>query len=279
MPELPEVETVCRGLRPKLIGQTFIQVIQNRPNLRIPFPENMVSRLTGKKVERINRRAKYIIIDLSSHESLIIHLGMSGRIVMHDDIPETQKHDHMILDTDAGTRIIFNDPRRFGMVDLWDTKDIENHRFFSHLGPEPLGNQFNAEYLSKALNNKKTNIKNALLDQRIVVGVGNIYAAEALYQARIDPTRKAGDLKTNEIEDLVLAIRDTLKTAIESGGSSLRDYVQASGELGYFQHKWAVYGKTGEKCPDCSCDIDKTGGIQKITQGGRSTFYCPHLQN
>jgi formamidopyrimidine-DNA glycosylase len=279
MPELPEVETVCRGLRPKLLDRKIIKVIQNRPNLRIPFPANLAERTQNRTVKSINRRAKYIVIDLSSGESLIIHLGMSGRIVIHETPPTPEKHDHLVINTDEGTQIILNDPRRFGMVDLCETSSIDEHRFFVHLGPEPLGNTFDAEYLKTALENKKTNIKTALLDQRIVVGVGNIYAAEALYLSRISPDRSAGALTGAEVENLTRAIRETLIKAIEAGGSSLKDYVKADGELGYFQHKWAVYGKEGQKCPDCTCDFETTGGIKKITQGGRSTFYCPTQQN
>lgn len=279
MPELPEVETVCRGLRPALLEHKITRVQQNRPNLRIPFPANMPGRLEGVTVNRLYRRAKYIVADLSSGESLILHLGMSGRIVIHDTPPKPQKHDHVVIETDRPNTIIFNDPRRFGMVDLTDTHTLDDHRFFAHLGPEPLGNRFHADYLYETLSNKKTNIKTALLDGRIVVGVGNIYAAESLYHAGIHPERIANTLKQSEIENLITAIRNVLETAIAAGGSSLRDYVQADGELGYFQHQWAVYGKAGEKCPNCTCDINETGGIQKITQGGRSTFYCPSRQN
>jgi len=275
MPELPEVETVCRGLQKPLVGKRISAVQQNRPNLRIPFPANMLKRLIGQTVNTLYRRAKYIIADLSSNESLIIHLGMSGRILIHDDHPAPEKHDHMVIDTDQGARIIFNDPRRFGMVDLAPTATLAQHRFFSHLAPEPLSNSFHADYLFKKLRNKRTTIKSAVLDQCIIVGVGNIYAAESLFQSHIHPERLANTLSQAEVENLVVAIRDVLNKAIEAGGSSLRDYVQASGELGYFQHKWAVYGKVGEPCHAKGC----VSTIQKIQQSGRSTFYCPTCQN
>ncbi|MGM0422979.1 MAG: bifunctional DNA-formamidopyrimidine glycosylase/DNA-(apurinic or apyrimidinic site) lyase [Pseudomonadota bacterium] len=279
MPELPEVETVCRGLQKSLIDVTITDVEQRRANLRIPFPEHLPDRLTGTTPLRLYRRAKYLVMDLSSSETLILHLGMSGRIIIQADstIP-AQKHDHLILTTAAKNRIIFNDPRRFGMVDLTPTAELESHRFFRSLGPEPLGNAFHAPALAQKLAGKTVAIKNALLDQRSVAGLGNIYVSEALFHAGIDPRRPAGSLQTSEIEALVPAIRTVLETAIAAGGSSLRDYVQASGALGYFQHQFAVYNKVGQPCPDCHCDLLKTGGIQKITQSGRSTFFCPVKQ-
>ncbi len=184
----------------------------------------------------------------------------------------------MIMTLDNDIKIVFNDPRRFGLVDLVATQETEQHRFFRHLGPEPFDAAFNADYLAKKFKNKKTAVKVAIMDQRVVVGVGNIYAAEALFDSGIDPARAAGDLSLKDVKKLVTAIQDVLARAIKAGGSSLRDYVQADGELGYFQHQWAVYGKPGEKCKGCTCDIKKTGGIQRLTQGGRSTFYCPRKQ-
>jgi len=279
MPELPEVETVCRWLQRSLIDIKITDVQQRRANLRIPFPDHLPDRLTGAVPLRLYRRAKYLIMDLSSAETLILHLGMSGRIIIQPDktIP-AQKHDHLILTTAAGKRIIFNDPRRFGMVDLTPTAALESHRFFRALGPEPLGNGFHAPALGEKLSGKKVAIKNALLDQRVVAGLGNIYVSEALFYAGIDPRRPAGSLRKPEIESLVPAIRTVLEKAIAAGGSSLRDYVQANGDLGYFQHQFAVYNKAGQKCPGCHCDLAKTGGIEKITQSGRSSFFCPVKQ-
>ena len=280
MPELPEVETVCRGLTRPLNGKIISRVETHRPNLRIPFPENLENRLAGVRVTDIYRRAKYVLIPVSNGETLILHLGMSGRILISgpDDHPPLQKHDHMVITTDDNIRIIFNDPRRFGMVDIALTESIENHRFFKHLGPEPLGNHFSAAHLQEKFNRKTVSVKNALLDQRIVAGLGNIYVCEALYHAGIDPRRAAGDLATDELTHLVAAIRAVLNTAIAAGGSSLKDYVQIDGNLGYFQHKFAVYGKTGKACHDCNCDVSITGGVQKIAQAGRSTFFCPRKQ-
>ncbi len=272
MPELPEVETVCRGLAVPLSDSLIIGVHQNRPDLRIPFPKDMGPRVCGKTVTSVYRKAKYIVIDLSSDESLIMHLGMSGRILIQNPIEDVAKHDHMALDLKDGTRIVFNDPRRFGMVDMAETANIDDHRFFAHLGPEPLGNGFNAKNFHDRIKNKRTAIKTALLDQRIVVGVGNIYAAEALFHAGVHPERLCHTITTDEAEKLVRAVRDVLNKAIEAGGSSLKDYVKADGELGYFQHSWAVYGRAGEPCHTCKTEIEK------ITQGGRSTFYCPSCQ-
>ncbi len=280
MPELPEVETVCRGLAKSMTGEKLAGVETLRHNLRIPFPADLKT-IAGAKVKNIARRAKYILIELDNKKTLIIHLGMSGRLVIQkkSEQGEPEKHDHMILNLKNGTRIVFNDARRFGMVDLANTAELEQHKFFSHLGPEPFDKTFNAKYLTEKLQNKKIAIKLAIMDQELVVGVGNIYASEALFRAGIDPKRAAHKIKPDEISELITCIRAVLKQAIKAGGSSLRDYVQTDGELGYFQDKWAVYGKHHQACKGCFCDIEKTGGIQKITQGARSTFYCPRKQN
>lgn len=270
MPELPEVETVMRGLEKALDGKKIKSVVAARKNLRIPFPRDLAS-VAGTKVTGFSRRAKYILMNLSSNRTMIIHLGMSGRMTVNPDAAE--KHDHMTMVMQDGTRVVFNDPRRFGLVDLCDTDKINGHRFFSHLGPEPFDKVFGGAYLDAAFKGKKTAVKLAIMDQRIVVGVGNIYASEALYSAGIDPRRPALDLSPAENKALAQAIRDVLKKAIKAGGSSLRDYVQADGELGYFQHQWAVYDKDGQKCPKC-----KKPCILRITQGGRSTYYCPNRQ-
>lgn len=270
MPELPEVETVMRGLEKALCGKKIKSVAAARKNLRIPFPRDLPS-VAGAKVAGFSRRAKYILMHLSSGRTMIIHLGMSGRMTINPGKPE--KHDHMTMVMHDGTRVVFNDARRFGLVDLCDTGKIDAHRFFAHLGPEPFDRAFRGAYLHAAFKGRKTAVKIAIMDQRLVVGVGNIYAAEALYIAGIDPRRQACDLSPAENRALAAAVRSVLKKAIRAGGSSLRDYVQADGELGYFQHHWAVYDKGGQRCPKC-----KKPCIHRITQGGRSTYYCPRVQ-
>ena len=273
MPELPEVETVRRGLEPVMTGQRIALADIRREGLRWPFPENMADRLNGQRVERLRRRAKYILVDLNGGESLIIHLGMSGRMLISDGA-DLIKHDHVVLDMDNGKRITFNDPRRFGMMDLCLTDQLDDHRMFAGLGPEPLGNSFDVEYLRARLKGRKMPIKSALLDQKIVVGLGNIYVCEALWRAKIAPTVQAGEIPTKKLQLLVPTIRDVLSEAIESGGSSLKDYRQADGELGYFQHSFAVYGREGEPCKTDGCDQN----IVRIVQSGRSTFYCRTCQ-
>lgn len=243
-----------------------------RKALRIPFPAALQS-VAGKKIAGISRRAKYILIEFLGGTTMILHLGMSGRMVIHPKGSKVrEKHDHMIMTLGSGAEIVFNDARRFGLVDLSPTKEVDKHRFFRHLGPEPLERHFDADYLAQKISDKKISIKLAIMDQRIVVGVGNIYASEALFMSGIDPKRKAGSMTPAETKKLVTAIKAVLKKAIAAGGSSLRDYVQADGELGYFQHSWAVYGRAGEKCRKCKTPLSK------ITQGGRSTFYCPSCQ-
>lgn len=272
MPELPEVETVMRGLEKAVCGKRLKSVVTMRKNLRVPFPKGL-SALSGQTVTALTRRAKYILMHLSSGQTMIVHLGMSGRMTVNPAAAD--KHDHMIMEFSDKTRVVFNDPRRFGLVDLCAAEKVDTHRLFAHLGPEPLGKSFDAGYLAAALSGRKTPVKVAIMDQRIVVGVGNIYAAEALFISRIDPRRAAGDLTAREAALLVRAIKEVLKKAIKAGGSSLRDYVQADGELGYFQHDFAVYDRAGEKCKGCNC---KQACVQRITQGGRSTFYCPEKQ-
>jgi formamidopyrimidine-DNA glycosylase len=277
MPELPEVETICRGLARKLPGHKIVKVQQNRRDLRIPFPAALKT-ITGAKVMRITRRAKYILAHLDDGRTLILHLGMSGSLTARKGDKAPEKHDHLIITLENDTQLTFNDPRRFGLVALARTKDLPQHKFFTHLGPEPLGKDFTAALLGAKLRAKKTAIKLAIMDQRVVVGVGNIYASEALFGARIDPRLPARALKPPAVKKLVAAIRKTLKAAIKAGGSSLRDYVQADGSSGGFQKNFSVYGRAGKKCKGCTCDIKKTGGIKKITQGARSTFYCPVKQ-
>ncbi|WP_421707865.1 bifunctional DNA-formamidopyrimidine glycosylase/DNA-(apurinic or apyrimidinic site) lyase [Algihabitans sp.] len=285
MPELPEVETVVRGLRPVLEGHTLAQVVQRRPNLRFPFPPDFAQRLTGRRIEEITRRAKYILMRLatdgrSDPEVLLIHLGMSGRMTLLPARPNLPylPHDHVVFVTDEGREVRFNDARRFGFMDLFKRSAMDDHPRLTALGPEPLDESFDGARLAAALRNKLTPIKAALLDQAVVAGLGNIYVCEALYGAGLSPKRLARTVQGKRAERLAASIKTTLARAIAAGGSSLRDYVQASGELGYFQHEWAVYGKEGEACPDCDCDPAASGGIQRVVQAGRSTFHCPRHQ-
>jgi formamidopyrimidine-DNA glycosylase len=287
MPELPEVETVRLGIAPALEGRIITHAETRRGDLRRPFPRDFAARLKGRKVEKLRRRAKYILADLDSGETLVIHLGMSGRMTVqaegkaarkigayvHDIDEGVSKHDHVVLETDAPARILFNDHRRFGLMDLLETGTLETDRLFKDIGIEPLSPGFNVRHLTAALAGKKTPIKSALLDQRVVAGLGNIYVAEALFRARISPKRLAGSLKPTEIEKLVPAIKTVLKDAIKAGGSSLRDHARPDGELGAFQHHFLVYDREGQPCK-LGCR-DK---VKRIVQAGRSTFYCPKCQ-
>ena len=248
MPELPEVETVRRGLLPVMEGRLITTAAVNRPDLRWPFPMGMADRLTGKRVLALRRRSKYILADLNSGETLIIHLGMSGRLLVsgvrlgdfHLDHPAPAKHDHVVLDMEGGARVTFNDARRFGSMDLLATEAAETHMLLRNLGPEPMGNEFSGPYLVDRLKSRNTPIKSALLDQGIVAGLGNIYVCEVLFRAHISPARKAGQIAAARVAGLVPIIRDVLTEAIAAGGSSLRDYRQADGELGYFQHAFRI---------------------------------------
>lgn len=300
MPELPEVETVRLGLAPAMEGYTLTQVETRRGDLRVPFPKDFVARTKGRKVCALRRRAKYILADLDSGETLVIHLGMSGRMSVfslvapaHADAPAQGhqrklgnyvydtppdgagdgKHDHVIFETDAPARIIFNDHRRFGLMTLVDTGHLEEDKLFKGIGIEPLSNDFNTDYLAKALEGKKTPIKSALLDQRTVAGLGNIYVCEALFRAGISPKRLAGSVKREKIAVLVAAIKKVLKDAIAAGGSTLRDHAQATGDPGNFQHRFLVYGREGLPCKN-KCP----GTVKRIVQSGRSTFYCSKCQ-
>ncbi|MDB5363565.1 MAG: DNA-formamidopyrimidine glycosylase [Rhodospirillales bacterium] len=276
MPELPEVETVCRGLASRLEGRRLTRLELRRPNMRFPFPVGLAALVEGRAVTAIKRRAKYILMMLDDGGVLIAHLGMSGRMTIGPAaglIPEP--HDHVVFETEDGTAVRFNDARRFGFLDYCRAEDLAGHKLFADIGPEPLGNEFSGPVLAAKLAGKMTPIKAALLDQKIVAGLGNIYVSESLYWAGLAPTRMAGTVQGETADLLVAAIRQVLLNAIAAGGSSLRDYVQATGELGYFQHQWAVYGKEGEPCPDCTC---KTG-IERIIQSNRSTFYCAQRQH
>ena len=282
MPELPEVETVRRGLSPVMEGQLILQADVNRPDLRWPLPDRMSARLTGQHVTSLRRRSKYLLADLSSGETLLIHLGMSGRMLIsgaqigrfHHEHPEPQKHDHVVLHMENGARITFNDARRFGAMDLMATETAETHPLLASLGPEPFGNDFNEPYLLARLKGRNTPIKSALLDQRIIAGLGNIYVCEALFRARISPLRLAGSLKKPAVASLVPIIREVLAEAIEAGGSSLRDFRQTDGELGYFQKHFQAYGREGQPCETPGC----TGTITRTVQSGRSSFWCPACQ-
>jgi len=292
LPELPEVETVKNGLAPFMDGATISRVVLNRENLRFPFPKNFRSTLEGQQIGQLRRRAKYLIVPLSSGANMLAHLGMSGSFKVNSEIVEGaarkfvplahEKHDHVVLEImhpDKGrVDIIYNDPRRFGYMDLFEDEAKSSH--FAKMGPEPLGNQFSAQHLADHFVGKKTNIKSALLDQRNVAGLGNIYVCEALYIAKIDPLRSAGSLvkvdgKTKKALDVLAPIIvSVLNEAIAAGGSTLKDFKHADGELGYFQHRFKVYGREGELCLAQGC----TDKIARIVQSGRSTFYCPSCQ-
>lgn len=283
MPELPEVETVRRGLLPVMEGAVIARASVNRPDLRWPLPDRMADRLTGRRVLALRRRSKYILADLESGETLLVHLGMSGRMLVsgamlgqfHHDHPAPQKHDHVVLDMADGARVTFNDARRFGAMDLMPTATADAHPLLAGLGPEPFGNDFNEPYLAARLHGRRTPIKAALLDQRIVAGLGNIYVAETLYRARISPLRLAGDLGAAQVRGLVPIVREVLAEAIEAGGSSLRDFRQANGELGYFSKHFQVYDREGDACETPGC----TGRITRTVQSGRSSFWCPACQS
>ena len=290
MPELPEVETVRLGLMPALEGHKILHAQTRRGDLRVPFPTRFTERLTGRKVRRVVRRAKYILAELDSGESLVIHLGMSGRISVYAEGKQKRlgnyvynpappdaghgKHDHVVIETDAPAKIVFNDHRRFGLMTLVPTDTLDDDKLFKDIGIEPLSPGFNARHLARALEGKKTSIKAALLDQRVVAGLGNIYVSEALFLAHISPKRLAGAVKKDQIAALVKAIKAVLKDAIAAGGSTLRDHAQATGDPGAFQHRFRVYGRAGKPCPTPGCH----GSIKRIVQGGRSTFYCPACQ-
>jgi len=269
MPELPEVETTVRGLARYLEGETVARVSLNRPDLRRPFPPELVQMMTGAKVTRLGRRAKYGLVDLDRGQTMIFHLGMSGR--WRIDPEEMGKHDHLVLETKAGHVLALNDARRFGSVDLWATDDLETFGPFSNMGPEPLGADLDARHLADAFAGRVSPIKVLLLDQRIVAGLGNIYVCEALHRAGIRPDKAAGKVSYAKLKLLVPAIREVLLESIAAGGSSMRDYAKPDGELGYFAAQWQVYGREGEPC-HCG------GTVERIVQGGRSTFFCRRCQ-
>ena len=282
MPELSEVETVLRGISPILEGNQIDYAQVNRPDLRRPFPNDLAKRLKNRKINFLHRRSKYILIDLSEGETLIMHLGMSGRIMIsqkvagtfHHNTNHSQKHDHFVLHLKDNHQLTFNDPRRFGVIDLLRTENLELSGMLSQIGPEPLSNSFNEAYFVSTVRLKKTNIKSALLDQRVVAGLGNIYVCEALFRAGISPKRQALRISHKKLSSLVPIIKEILLEAISSGGSSLRDFRNASGDLGYFQHSFDVYGREDQDCYNTECDSK----IKRITQAGRSSFYCSNCQ-
>jgi formamidopyrimidine-DNA glycosylase len=270
MPELPEVETTVRGLEPLLAGQRIARLSLNRADLRRPFPVDLVQRMTGATVTALSRRAKYGLIATDRGDTMIFHLGMSGR--WRTDASANEVHDHLVIETGSGRLLALNDPRRFGSVDLVDGDPAVTFAPFVALGPEPLSDDFNADVLAAALDGRTAPIKGLLLDQRIVAGLGNIYVCEALFMAGIAPTRAGGQVAKARIERLVEAIKAVLLRAIAVGGSSLRDFVHPDGQLGYFAHEWQVYGRERQPCQTCS------KAIARIVQGGRSTFHCPRCQ-
>ena len=274
MPELPEVETIRRGLARVMSGRQILCAELRRPDLRRPFPPALAERLTGAAIGALGRRGKYLLIEIGEEGMLILHLGMSGRITADAGTSPAARHDHVVLTLDDGTVIRFNDPRRFGLIDYTSRAEAARHPLLAGLGPEPLEPGFDGRTLAAALAGRMTPVKSALLDQRIVAGLGNIYVCEALYRARLSPRRLSGTVGRGRADRLAAAIRAVLEEAIEAGGSSLRDYVQADGELGYFQHRWAVYGREEMPCPGCDC----AEGVRRIVQSGRSTFFCARRQ-
>jgi formamidopyrimidine-DNA glycosylase len=292
MPELPEVETVRRGLAPVMEGARFTRVEARRPDLRRPLPKNFVKRLEGQTVTGLGRRAKYLLADLTSGEVLLMHLGMSGSFrvageggdtqpgAFHHERSQDRAHDHVVFHMSSGARVTFNDPRRFGLMLLVPRAELTDHPLMREVGPEPLGNAFDAEMLASACAGKNTSLKAALSDQKVVAGLGNIYVCEVLHRARLSPRRNAATLATRSgqptprAEALVGAIKEVLNEAVSAGGSSLRDHRRTDGELGYFQHHFRVYDRGGEPCPTPDCG----GTVRRIVQNGRSTFYCPRCQ-
>jgi formamidopyrimidine-DNA glycosylase len=292
MPELPEVETVRRGLAPVMEGARFVKVQANRPDLRRPFPKDFIKRLTGKTVTGLGRRAKYLLADLSSGDVLMMHLGMSGSFRVakdgraktpgnfHHPRSDARAHDHVVFHMSSRAQVIFNDPRRFGLMLLVPRTELEAHPLMREVGPEPLGNAFDAAMLARACTGKKTSLKAALSDQKVVAGLGNIYVCEALHRARLSPKRRAatlagrGGVPNERAERLVKAIKAVLSDAIAAGGSSLRDHRRTDGELGEFQHNFRVYDREGQACVTSGCP----GKVKRIVQGARSTFFCATCQ-
>lgn len=280
MPELPEVEIVKRALEPAMVGRRVEALIFHRADLRFALPLDLPGRMEGRRIDSLLRRGKYIVGLSENGVGFVLHLGMSGviRIEPAGGARVHEKHDHVEFYMQGGPRIVLNDPRRFGFLDMVERARWADYPALAAMGPEPLGNNFNAGVLSRALAGRKGPVKTVLLDQRVVAGLGNIYVCESLYRAGIDPRRAACDLSADECEALAAAIRQVLLDAIEAGGSSLKDYKHTDGKLGYFQTSFAVYDRAGQGCGRCDCDIVETGGVRRIVQAGRSTFYCSHRQ-
>jgi formamidopyrimidine-DNA glycosylase len=282
MPELPEVETIRRGLEPALEGARLERVEQRRSDLRFPLPERFAERLTGAQVKRLTRRAKYLLVELDQGETWVTHLGMTGRFTVERKptgrsvhaAPAATAHEHLVFETDRDARIGFADPRRFGYMALIPSGALDEHPWFRALGPEPLGNSFSAHHLETAFAGRAQNVKATLLDQRVVAGLGNIYVCEALHRAKISPVTPAGRIGARPLAALATAVREVLEEAIEAGGSTLRDYADANGGQGYFQHNFRVYGREGEPCARPRC----AGMVERIVQAGRSTFFCGTCQ-
>ncbi len=282
MPELPEVETVRRGLAPTLEGHRLVRVQQLRPDLRFPFPDGFVQRLTGATIQRLDRRAKYLLGRLDRGDVLVMHLGMTGRFEIDGYTPgeferaatPDPKHAHVIFETETGAMVTYYDPRRFGFMSLIPAAELDSHPWFAGMGPEPLGPDFTADTLIKAFAGRKQGPKTLLLDQRTVAGLGNIYVSEALHRVGVSPLKPAGSITKKRIPLLAAAIKDVLAEAVEVGGSTLRDFAAADGALGYFQHRFRVYDREGEPCPTPGCG----GTVARVVQAGRSTFYCPKCQ-
>lgn len=278
MPELPEVETVRRGLTPRLVGRRIVRLQQRRKDLRVPMPKKFAARVEGRTVLAIDRRAKYLLIRLDDGQTLIVHLGMSGRMTLHDAQEAAElplgRHDHVVIETDQGWQIRFNDARRFGLMLLVANDSVGKHKLFKGLGPEPLDAAFDGPALAGRLKGRRTPIKAALLDQKTLVGIGNIYACEALYLAGISPRRSAHTVQGDRADRLAAAIKQVLLRSIDDGGSTLRDHIQPGGELGYFQTRFHVYDREGVNCPTKGCGRQ----VRRLVQSGRSTFYCAQCQ-
>ena len=280
MPELPEVETVRRGLAPVMEGQRIERLVHNRADLRFPFPDRFAERLSGARITHLGRKAKFLTLALSTDEVLVMHLGMTGRFtVAGEKLGEFQhetgtnpRHDHVVFQLESGARVTYNDPRRFGFMELWPAQQFQAYPRLMAMGPEPLSNGFSEAYLNTVLRGRKTPIKSALLDQSVIAGLGNIYVCEALWRAGVSPRRSAATVPGQRAARLVPAINDVIAEAIAAGGSSISDFASASGELGYFQHTFAVYDREGDSCRNC------TKPIQRIVQSGRSSFFCSACQ-
>ena len=284
MPELPEVETVRRGLAPAMEGKRILRVETHRKDLRFPFPAKFAHRLEGARVRHLGRRAKYLVGELSTGEALIMHLGMTGRFTVeaakhkkrpgdfHHETGGHEKHDHVVFEMQGGVRVTFNDARRFGFMHLWPGEDLAAYPGFLGMGPEPISNAFSGAYLAEAFAGRKAPVKAALLDQRVVAGLGNIYVSEALFRAGIDPKKLAGSIRRDRLERLATQVRAVIEEAIAAGGSTISDFGAPDGELGYFQHRFRVYDKEGKPCPVCAKPI------RRLVQSGRSTFYCASCQ-